>query len=129
MFYFVLKGSPNLLYQYNHKNFPTRNRSAVYQAWSLPLQIYPSPLKNPATISDTVASGKVNSTNGVKYVFPFPLHSLASSRAGQIGEREYRRKALPFPCSHLLFKLLHRSHQFRENWKIQFGELQFILSV
>lgn len=29
---YVLKGSQYLLSQYNHKNFPFENRSAVYQA-------------------------------------------------------------------------------------------------
>lgn len=112
IFDFVLKGSQYLLSQYNHKIFPSGTRSAVYQAWSLPPADTLSSLKNSATVSDAVASGKVNSTDGVKYGFSFPLNSPASNRGQQIVEGEYGRKVHSFSLFPfwIHFKLLHHTY-------------------
>lgn len=61
-----------------------------------PCRYVPTLWKTQQTISDTVASGKVNSTDGVKYVFSFPLNLPASNRGRQIVEREYGRKLTSF---------------------------------
>ena len=82
-------------------------------------------------ISDTVASGKVNSTDGVKYVFSFPLNLPASNRGRQIVEREYGRKVASFSLFPFIFhfKRPQYTHQFRESWEIKFGEFQSLLPL
>lgn len=82
-------------------------------------------------ISDTVASGKVNSTDGVKYVFSFPLNLPASNRGRWIVEREYGRKVASFSLFPVIFhfKRPHYTQQFRENWEIKFGEFQSLLPL
>lgn len=64
------------------------------------------PLKSPETISDTMASGKVNSTDGVKYVFfiSSKIHEPPSG-AGRLQRHSMERRSLLLPCSHLLFSL------------------------
>lgn len=83
MFDIVLRGSRCPLSQYNHKNFPLRNRSAVYQADLCTGRYVPALCrKKPKRISGTLASGKVSPTDRAKYVlFLYTVHLLI--RAGR----------------------------------------------
>lgn len=104
-FIFVPKGSQYLLSLCNHKNFSFGNRSAVYQADLCPCRYVPVLWKKPVAVSDTAASGKMNSTDGAKHGFSFLLYSPGFRRGRQANPKEYRRKSLLFPCSHLLLSL------------------------